>query len=225
MPSGIPKGKTTLTDEERKANRKAARKAAIKKYNESEKRKAATKEYSQSDKGKASRKKYSQSEQGKTMMKQYNESEKGKISRKKYKSSEKGKAALKEYSQSEQGKVSQKKYYSSEKGPQAMRLKVLQYYSKRLSNSDIPCCNCCGLNDYLEFLSLDHIPGRVEMNSISEVVKLGYKSTKKGNGLHKWIIDNNYLKDLQTEYFQILCHNCNFAKGHSKDGKCPHERK
>jgi hypothetical protein len=31
-----------------------------------------------------------------------------------------------------------------------------------------------------------------------------------------------YENDL-PEGFQILCWNCNFAKGKSKDNKCPHE--
>ena len=103
-----------------------------------------------------------------------------------------------------------------------IRLKVLRYYSKRLSNSDIPCCRCCGENSYAEFLAVDHILGKKEMDSIPELVELGYSSTKSGGGLQRWLIENNYLKDLQTEYFQILCHNCNGAKG--LYGKCPHEK-
>ena len=31
-----------------------------------------------------------------------------------------------------------------------IRLKVLQEYSKRLSNSNVPCCNCCGHQDELQ---------------------------------------------------------------------------
>ena len=58
------------------------------------------------------------------------------------------------------------------------------------------------------------------MDSIPELVKIGYSSKTKGKKLNKWIMANNY-----PNGFQILCHNCNFAKGHSKDGKCPHEMK
>jgi len=34
-----------------------------------------------------------------------------------------------------------------------------------------------------------------------------------------WIRKNNFPKG-----FQVLCMNCNWGKGHSKDNKCPHER-
>ena len=102
----------------------------------------------------------------------------------------------------------------------SIRFNVLATYSKLLSNSDVPCCNCCKLNTHLDFLAIDHIAGKKEMDSEPELVKLGYSSKFKGGKLHKFILDNNFPKG-----FQILCHNCNFAKGHSKDGKCPHERK
>ena len=66
--------------------------------------------------------------------------------------------------------------------------------------------------------------GRVEMDSISEVVKLGYSSILKDKKLLTWIVEHDYLSDLQTEYFQILCHNCNFAKGIKRNNHiCPHE--
>jgi len=101
------------------------------------------------------------------------------------------------------------------------RLKILQGYSKRLSNSDIPCCNCCGLNEYLDFLALDHIIGKKQMDSIPELVKLGYSSQMVTKELFSWIIDNDF-----PDGFQILCHNCNFAKGYPRNnGKCPLENK
>ena len=98
------------------------------------------------------------------------------------------------------------------------RLKVLQYYSKRLSKSDIPCCNCCG-EPQIEFLAVDHIAGKREMDSEPELVKLGYSSSMSGQALQRWIVKNNFPKG-----FQALCHNCNQAKGYSKDNKCPHEK-
>ena len=36
-------------------------------------------------------------------------------------------------------------------------------------------------------------------------------SLKRTVGLHKWIIENNFPKG-----FQILCHNCNYAKRNKK---------
>ena len=97
-----------------------------------------------------------------------------------------------------------------------IRLKVLQYYSKHLSNSDIPCCWCCE-ESHIEFLALDHIAGRKEMDSESGLVKLGYSSSMVKTVLSNWIIKNNFPKG-----FQILCHNCNQAK--AVYGKCPHEK-
>jgi len=46
-----------------------------------------------------------------------------------------------------------------------------------------------------------------------------YKSSLTGNTLNIWIIENDFPKG-----FQILCHSCNFAKGSSKDNKCPHQK-
>jgi len=101
------------------------------------------------------------------------------------------------------------------------RLKILQVYSKRLSNSDVPCCKCCGKNSHIDFLSIDHIIGRVEMNSVPELVNLGYSSKLHPDSLKKWIVDNNFPKG-----FQILCHNCNTAKGlKDNNNKCPMKNK
>ncbi len=100
-----------------------------------------------------------------------------------------------------------------------LRMKVNLHYSKIHSNSDVPCCRCCGENSHLEFLSLDHIAGKKEMDSEPELVKLGYSSNFKSTSLSVWIVKNNFPKG-----FQVLCHNCNQAKGFSKDNKCPHER-
>ena len=96
------------------------------------------------------------------------------------------------------------------------RLKVLQYYSKHLSNSNIPCCNCCGEDSNIEFLTIDHIAGKEEMNTEPELKELKYTSKLSGTSLVIWIKKNNFPKG-----FQILCHNCNQTKGYY--GKCPHE--
>jgi len=98
------------------------------------------------------------------------------------------------------------------------RLKVLQYYSKHLSHSDVPCCNCCGLNSHIEFLTIDHIAGRQEMDSEYNLKKLKYTPKLSGTALVIWITKNNFPKG-----FQILCHNCNQTKGYY--GKCPLENK
>ena len=100
------------------------------------------------------------------------------------------------------------------------RLKILQHYSKRLSKSDIPCCRCCGENFHIDFLAVDHIAGIKKMDLEPELVELGYSSSMGATNLMHWIIVNNFPKG-----FQILCHNCNFAKGIVRNNnKCPHQK-
>lgn len=86
------------------------------------------------------------------------------------------------------------------------RLLVLNAYS----NNDIKCA-CCGENE-INFMALDHINNdgakhRKEMNN-----------GKGGSQIYQWIINNNY-----PTGFQVLCHNCNLAKGFY--GECPHVAK
>lgn len=67
-------------------------------------------------------------------------------------------------------------------------------------------CACCG-EDAIEFLSIDHINGG------------GHKHRKKtggGTSFYLWLKRNNY-----PPGFQVLCYNCNQAKGYY--GKCPHQ--
>jgi hypothetical protein len=68
-------------------------------------------------------------------------------------------------------------------------------------------CACCG-ETMLEFLAIDHVNGggdkqRLEVGSGSLFVN--------------WLINHNF-----PEGYQVLCHNCNQAKGYY--GQCPHER-
>ena len=111
---------------------------------------------------------------------------------------------------------------------------VYTHYSKKLSNSDVPCCNCCGYTG-IEFLTVDHIIPKREMEkkvrsvvrSISEIISptpkeiaMGFKAKRKGHPLNQWLITNNFPKG-----FQILCWNCNFAKGSpAVSFKCPHQK-
>lgn len=87
------------------------------------------------------------------------------------------------------------------------RVRVLQYYS-----APIPFCACCGEKE-VKFLSIDHIEG----GGTSHRKHLGKSEGKKGN-IVLWIIRNNF-----PPGFQILCHNCNCAKGYY--GACPHSVK
>ena len=148
-----------------------------------------------------------------------------------YKAKQKKRMSTPEYKARQRWRQSQPKYKATKKKysltpiskakdkkrVDKIRLKVLQYYSKHLSKSDIPCCWCCGENFHIDFLAVDHITGRKEMDSELKLVKLGYSSSMVGTTLLTWIIKNNF-----PEGFKILCHNCNSAKGFY--GKCPHEK-
>ena len=148
--------------------------------------------------------------------------ERQKVSRSKpgYKARERERKSTPEYKARRKERTSTPEFKAKRKERRdKIRLKVLQYYSKQHSKSDIPCCRCCGENSHVAFLAIDHKAGKKEMDSELKLVELGYSSLKRGTDLEDWIIKNNFPDD-----FQILCHNCNFAKGHSKDNKCPHQK-
>jgi hypothetical protein len=79
------------------------------------------------------------------------------------------------------------------------RREVLEHYG-----GVPPQCACCGENVY-EFLALDHLDG----GGTQHLLKLGVAT-----------IYHLVRRDWPEEY-QVLCHNCNFAKG--AYGKCPHQ--
>ena len=200
---------------ERKASRLTPEfKAKQKKYESSSRRKELNKAYELTPKAKATRKKYNNSDKRKAKRKEPEVMAKAKVWQIKYDSDPKNRLRKKKYAHSP-NRLARRKTLRDE-----IRLEVLQYYSKRLSKSDIPCCRCCGENYHVDFLALDHISGRKEMDSDTKLVKLGYSSLKRTVGLHKWIIENNFPKG-----FQILCHNCNYAKGIRRNkNKCPHQK-
>ena len=154
----------TLTDEERKARKKAQQ---------------------STPEAKAKRKERQSTPEYKARQKVYDSRPERKARQKVYESTPERKAYQKEYSLKPEYKAGQKEHREN------IRLKVLQYYSKYLSKSDIPCCRCCG-ESHIEFLAVDHIAGRKEMDSESELVKLGYSSLLGGKELVNWIIKNNF---------------------------------
>lgn len=85
-----------------------------------------------------------------------------------------------------------------------LRYEVLKHYN----NSEIPFCACCKEKEE-DFLSIDHIYGRKN--------KSKKESYLTGIPLYTWLKRNGY-----PAGFQVLCHNCNQAKGYY--GKCPHEQ-
>ncbi len=86
---------------------------------------------------------------------------------------------------------------------QRIKWEVLTHYS-----GNPPSCACCGESIY-DFLCLDHINGGGNQHRT--------KIRKFGNLFYHWIFVNNF-----PDGFQILCFNCNMAKGFF--GSCPHKR-
>lgn len=81
-----------------------------------------------------------------------------------------------------------------------LRMAALNHYS----NND-PKCACCGERTY-EFLAIDHING----NGKEHRRHIGSSN-----------IYNALRKEGYPDGFQVLCHNCNSAKGFY--GQCPHK--
>lgn len=82
-----------------------------------------------------------------------------------------------------------------------LRLLVLDHYSNGLMS-----CACCG-ESTIEFLTLDHVNND------------GAKHRKEigKNSIWRWLTQHNL-----PEGFQVLCWNCNSAKGYY--GECPHQK-
>ena len=176
--------------------------------------KARAKAHRDRPEAKARKKQLSQLPENKAKRKEYRDKLENKLRAKAHRDRPENKLREKKRSQLPERKAKKKKYLDEN------RLNVLREYSKRLSNSNIPCCACCREDFHIDFLALDHIAGRRQMDSESELIKLGYSSKLKGSSLIKWIRENNF-----PDGFQILCQNCNFAKGMKGNNNiCPHEK-
>jgi hypothetical protein len=82
---------------------------------------------------------------------------------------------------------------------QRLRVEVIRHYGGR--------CACCGEKRY-EFLTIDHINGKGG----------AHRKRLARNRVHLWLWSHGYPKG-----FQVLCFNCNCAKGIY--GVCPHKRR
>lgn len=67
-------------------------------------------------------------------------------------------------------------------------------------------CQCCG-EAMPQFLTLDHIKGKASMGEARDLPRM-----------YSWL--NAVKKGFPKDEYQLLCMNCNFAKGHF--GSCPH---
>jgi len=107
---------------------------------------------------------------------------------------------LKKYARDWFEKNRERSYFLSKRSYEKRRYETLCAYG-----GIPPRCSCCKEKE-IKFLSFDHIKGG------------GLKHAREiKTSLMLWLRRNNYPKG-----FQILCHNCNFAKGHY--GKCPHKK-
>lgn len=89
-----------------------------------------------------------------------------------------------------------------------LRRTVLTYYG-----GDPAECACCG-EQQIEFLAIDHINGGGGQHRR----EIGGPSGNAGGAtLARWLKRNGY-----PDGFRVLCHNCNFSRGHY--GACPHEK-
>ena len=215
-----PEVKTKAKEYRKKPEVKAKRKISEKKYRdkpENKARKAAwSKENSSIPENKLKKKQYDKQPRVITQKKTYRDKPENiarkKILDKKNRDKPENKAKRQEKLDTPENRLYEKNIRNTN------RLIVLQEYSKLLSKSNIPCCNCCGENFHIHFLAIDHIPGKYEMDDDPELKKLGYTSKRQSEKLVRWIIKKNFPKG-----FQILCHNCNQSKGWY--GICPHEAK
>lgn len=163
------------------------------------------KEYYQNNKDKFSikAKEYYQKnkEKIKIQRKEYYQNNKGKICKQDKIYYQKNKDRIKEYQQKNKDRI---KEYKLEN-----KLQVFNHYS----NYDIKC-NCCGERQ-MEFLSIDHINN----DGAKHVRYEGAKYKLSGGNLVNWLIQNNF-----PSGFQILCMNCNWAKGLDSEHLCPHQK-
>lgn len=82
-----------------------------------------------------------------------------------------------------------------------LRKEVLEAYGGK--------CTCCG-ESHPEFLAIDHV---------NEDGAKHRRHIGGGANMYRWLRKQGFPK----EEFQLLCHNCNFAKS-KYEGGCPHQR-
>lgn len=97
----------------------------------------------------------------------------------------------------------EKKRTASKRLYRELRTRVLDAYGKH--------CQCCGEPTF-EFLAIDHIDG----GGREHRAFLRQRGIGAGAGFYRWLEVNGFPLG-----FQVLCHNCNMAKGFY--GVCPHQ--
>lgn len=92
----------------------------------------------------------------------------------------------------------------------AWRRKLRARVLIKVSGSTLPACACCG-ETQIEFLTIDHINGGGRRESLSY-------------GSHVAFLADIVSGKRRKDDLQILCWNCNMAKGGRSGWVCPHKR-
>ena len=165
----------------------------IQDYNQRVEVKKRKRKYQQTDEAKKRRKERDNSPEGRTKIQAYNKSDKVKKKKFEYRQILSVKKKRQETSRkwNEKNKV-RISVDSKKKRLENTRIVISKYTSEKMN------CKLCGLTG-LEFLEIDHIHGRKNAPHPK-----GYK----GDDLKRWIIQNNFPKDI----FQVLCGTCNLIK-------------
>lgn len=106
--------------------------------------------------------------------------------------------------------MNQKARIARQKNPESHRNRCKAYREKinqQIFDHYGQKCACCG-ETAREFLALDHVNGGGAAHR---------RIMRSSTQLRAWVIRQNFPKT-----FQILCHNCNSARGWY--GYCPHQR-
>lgn len=105
-----------------------------------------------------------------------------------------------------------KETYLAEKRIWSLHWRQKKRYDALMAYGGMQCA-CCG-ETIPEFLTIDHINGGGNKH-----IDLKYGGNKRlgGVGLYRWLANHNF-----PPGYQVLCYNCNAAKGHY--GVCPHQQ-
>ena len=172
------------------------------------------KKYSQKPevKAKAHKKAYWQSPEAKARARERNQSPEAKARARERNRRPEVKAYKKAYIQ--RPEVKERKNRTTRTHHKSRKYRVMAHYSKIQSNSDVPCCACCGENEFLIFLTIDHITGRKNTDDFTKSgTKLG------GNPMYSKLEKRGF-----PDGYRVLCLNCNCAREHQPGKVCPHQR-
>lgn len=100
--------------------------------------------------------------------------------------------------------------YKDKRTPEAENDRAKAYYAnlrEKVLDGYGGYCNCCGESERV-FLAIDHTKG-------------GGTAARKKEGYNYYRMYREIIRDGFPDTYQLLCHNCNFAKW--RLGRCPHE--